>query len=950
MEPSVGVPGERSLSSETAFEREAQVASRPDRTERRSTATEFIRILLVTDDQSTLYSFEQAVAESRYMELVSARTLPEARCRVAGEQFDAIFVDVKGHDNAQVNEPEGFLRLESPLPVIALVEAKECEAALSALRQGAHHYLVKGEFSDHFLARSVHYAAERVEAEEQMRELTKAAEQKAEENVGTAHSELRRIFDSLPEAIFSFDLAHDRLLHVSPACQEIFGYSSEELSKEPGLWRNVVSDEDAPILEVCQNCLKTGRPFRYELRIVQRSGRRRWVEIRLQPTLASDETLVQIDGIVIDIEERKRTESAIIEQTRQLRALVTSLDDIVFEIDENGMYLNVWTADESFLARPKGELIGRTIPEIFGDVGHGIVRSIRTVLQTGESATVEYPIEMRGVTRWFSAVVNRVESGSQSRRSVSVLVRDITDRKKGEELIEQAEWRYRSLAESAHDIIFSLSRDGSITSVNPAFRSITQWDENEWLGRRFTDILHPGDRSLSLVALGELILRRRTSSREYRVLAKSGDYLTIEITVTPQIVGGTVSGVLGIGRDLTERKKLQEYLHQSQKLETIGTLAAGIAHDFNNILHVISGHATLLQSHPHEAELVKKRGRALLKAVDQGTNLIRQILTFARKHNIGEELVNVNALLRDLSGLLAETFPRSIEISLELDDSDPIILIDQSQFHQALLNLCINARDAIEDASPDGIARGRIHLQTAIRSREQLGAEVPRGSTSSHFVCIDVSDTGVGMDEATKRRIFEPFFTTKVVGRGTGLGLSVVFGIVTSHHGSIAVESIKNTGTTFKLYFPLDFRSPGLSKACADSFRDGPGGSETILIVESDKSLLEAMRLVLQNKGYTIIAKRDPAEASNSIGRPDGEVSLVLLDFETSGKNTREFVASLLAREKGLKLVVLSGYIEPTMKAQLLADGIKSFAPMPCNPHDLLRIIRDVLDGGKKPA
>jgi signal transduction histidine kinase len=279
-------------------------------------------------------------------------------------------------------------------------------------------------------------------------------------------------------------------------------------------------------------------------------------------------------------------------------------------------------------------------------------------------------------------------------------------------------------------------------------------------------------------------------------------------------------------RDITEQKKLQQELLQSQKMQSIGTLAGGVAHDFNNILGIILGYTSLIKKSKLNARKLSESIAAINLAVQRGAALVRQILTFARKTDVSFEPLNLADLIQELFSMLQQTFPKIITFKKFFPKDIPFILADRTQIHQSLLNLCVNARDAM----PHG---GSVIIKVEKQTGEQLKEQFPTADQDS-YVCISVTDTGEGMNEATRSRVFDPFFTTKAKGKGTGLGLSVVYGVVQAHHGFINVESKLGHGTTFRLYFPI----PNINEKPVDSRQVKPfeiGGTETILLVEDEE-------------------------------------------------------------------------------------------------------------------
>jgi CheY-like chemotaxis protein len=384
---------------------------------------------------------------------------------------------------------------------------------------------------------------------------------------------------------------------------------------------------------------------------------------------------------------------------------------------------------------------------------------------------------------------------------------------------------------------------------------------------------------------------------------------------------------MGMNMDITDRKNLEQQLLQSQKLESLGTLAGGIAHDFNNILGIIMGHASLLKEVVGNPAKLSRSAATIEKAAIRGAGLVRQILTFARKASVLIEQVNLNEIASELGRMIEETFPRSIAITLDLAPDLPAVDGDRTQLHQTLLNLCVNARDAM----PSG---GSLSITTErIRDRGQ-------GGERGWFARLTVADTGSGMDETTKRRIFEPFFTTKEPGRGTGLGLSVVYGIVESHRGFITVDSAPGEGTKFTLDFPLPHAAAvdGPAMPAADLSRTE--GTETLLVVEDEEMLSELLKVSLEALGYTVLTASNGDQALSIYESMGEEIALVISDLGLPGMSGRDLFLKIRALRPGARVVIATGYIDPGTRTELLTLGANSFIQKPYLPDEVALAVR----------
>lgn len=483
---------------------------------------------------------------------------------------------------------------------------------------------------------------------------------------------------------------------------------------------------------------------------------------------------------------------------------------------------------------------------------------------------------------------------------------------------------------------------GEITYVSPAVKKILGYDPAEVLGDGWWNVSRNDEeerkREKDLVARcarGEIPL----SATPYERIVKSRDgalhYILWQDTMGPE------KFIIGVGHDITERKVLEDQLRQAQKLESLGTLAGGIAHDFNNVLGIILGYTSMLEDRKVDPKKSSRSIAAINKAVQRGAGLVRQLLTFARKTDTLIESVRLNDVLVELAGMLKETFPRTIQVSSQLEKDIPSITGDANQLHQALLNLSLNARDAM----PRG---GALTFTT----RTVMGAEVRRRfpeARREQYVSISVADTGIGMDEPLLARVFEPFFTTKEKGQGTGLGLAVVYGVVASHQGFIDVESRVGRGTTFHLYFPIPERKiqePLIATEQAQA--QVSGGTETLLVVEDEEMMLDLLKNILSGKGYRVMTAKDGVEAVEVYTQHRNQIDLVLMDMGLPKLSGAEALQKLRAINPKIKVIFASGYIDPHIKSEVLKAGVKHFVQKPYIPQEVLRHIRKVIESDKQ--
>jgi signal transduction histidine kinase/CheY-like chemotaxis protein len=480
--------------------------------------------------------------------------------------------------------------------------------------------------------------------------------------------------------------------------------------------------------------------------------------------------------------------------------------------------------------------------------------------------------------------------------------------------------------------------DGKILYANGSSRGILAREGEEITGTDLADWFHPEDR----VYIRQVLKRRAEGVRSrgaqtYR-LAGSGDApLGVEVETAPAR-GASPCQVLVLLRNVEQRRGSVEGLRQVQKMEAIGQLAAGIAHDFNNLLGAMANYVTLLKAHVPQENMGREHLVEIQGLVDRGTDLVRQILSASRMGKGTREVHELQAVLKPVVRMLRHTLPKRVRIVVEEDDLPPFRL-DSGQVQQVIMNLCINAGDAM----PQG---GDIRIQTGRRNVTRFMAENTPGVEPGPFVRITVTDSGVGMSPEVRQRVFEPFFTTKAEGDHSGLGLSMCYAIVRGHGGFMDVESALGKGSTFAVFLPLIEGRPSEAASPSQSIE---GGQETLLLVDDERPMLASTASLLRGLGYGTLTASSGADAVELFSRRGREIQLVLLDLGMPGLDGRETFRRMKGIHPGVRALLFTGLPESEEAHRALAEGIRGIVRKPFKLEELSRSIREVLDASDPP-
>lgn len=521
-------------------------------------------------------------------------------------------------------------------------------------------------------------------------------------------------------------------------------------------------------------------------------------------------------------------------------------------------------------------------------------------------------------------------------RMVGVMI-DLTARKRAGEQLRAAEERFRQLAENIQQVFWMTDpRTHEVLYVSPAYETIWGRTVQSLYAspRAWIETVHPEDRQ----RIVEAASRQAEGGYDetYRIVRPDGSLRWIQDRAFPvRNADGAVYRIAGTATDITERRELEEQLRQSQKMESVGRLAGGIAHDFNNLLTVINGTADLVLSDLPKTHELRRDIEEIRLAGDRAATLTRQLLALSRQQILQPEVLKLSAVVGRMQGMLRRMIGEDVDLVFTLPNGSGNIEADPGQIEQVILNLAVNARDAMPEGGTLTIEVCDVHLDAGDPT------SLPSARPGPHVALI-VRDTGSGMDDATRQRIFEPFFTTRPPGKGTGLGLSTVYGIVEQSGGSISVSSKPGRGTTFMIYFPRVARAPSPARP-APGPAGVPLGTETILLVEDESRLRALVMRILSAEGYTVLEAGSGEEALSVAASHAGPVDLLLTDVVMPGMNGRELAARLSATRPDTRVLFMSGYTDDAILRHGVLDDASQFIGKPYTPRELKERVRAVL-------
>ena len=746
------------------------------------------------------------------------------------------------------------------------------------------------------------------------------------EEVRAAERKYHGIFEGSNEGIFQLSPDGTRFVTANPSMARILGYGSPEelIGSVTDIGRQVFLEPDDSRGRLFQRLDKDGSIVDFECECVRRDGTRIWVLLSAARAMGGEEG-VGFEGSMVDISSRKSAEESLIRERKLLATIIDNIPDFIYMKDPESRFLVANAALRDLIGVDSSEeLRGKTDFDFFPrELAEQFMADEKRIFMTGEALINkdERSQGVDGVELWTLATKVPLKDESGMLLGIVGINRDVTDFRKAQEEV-------RSLArfpEENPSPVLRLSRDGVLLYANAASRLILE----DWgcaRGEEVPDDYHAF--ALKAFASGaSMMVELACGERQYSMV------------FAPVVDAGYVN-IYAL--DITEQRNLEQQLLQSQKMDAIGRLAGGVAHDFNNVLTAIIGYSDFLHTRLGKDDPLQQEVEEIRKAGQRAASLTQQLLAFSRRQIFQVKVLDLNAIVTGMEKMLGRLINESVSIDFFLDPALGLMRADASQMEQVLLNLVINASDAM----PRG---GKLTIETANAELDESYTRMHISVKPGPYVRLIVSDTGTGMDEETRERLFEPFFTTKKEGKGTGLGLSMVYGIVKQSGGNIWVYSEPGKGTAFKIYLPRVFEEA--QKVTEEGIDEAPArGTETVLVVEDEEMIRRIIFAALVEFGYSVLLAKDGEEAWEICAGTQGPIHLLLSDVVLPGMSGRESAKRLVLKRPGMRVLYMSGYTANAIVHHgALEPGI-AFLQKPFAPAALLRKVREILDSENAPV
>jgi PAS domain S-box-containing protein len=651
--------------------------------------------------------------------------------------------------------------------------------------------------------------------------------------------------------------------------------------------------------------------------------------------------IIRAKTILKEEKKRRQTEMALLESEKKYRTILDDIEDGYFEVDIRGSLTFFNNAMCKILGYTPSELTGKNNRE-FMDTENAakVYQAFNKVFITEKAmkALDWEVIQKNGARRHVDASVSLVKDAAGLKTGFRGIIRDISERRQAEEKMREYKNRYQALFDRSLDCVFVHDFKGKFIDANEAAITMLGYDRNNLPRLSVKDILQPDHFPLAAEVLKDL---QESGTQKkvtvFRLKHKHGQTVVVETKSAVIYKEGKPYAIQGIARDITEKLKMEAQFHQARKIEAIGILAGGIAHDFNNILTVILGNAEMAQYVLPENNPAADHVHQIYQAGFRARDLVKQILAFSRQADQDMKIIKIQDVVKEALAFLRASIPTTIDIMQDIHSDCGPILADPTQIHQIIMNLCTNAYHAMR--ATGGVMRIVLSNSEAVKIRPETEGPARPGA----FVLLEVSDTGTGIHPESLGKIFDPYYTTKAKGEGTGMGLSVVHGIVKNYGGEIAVESIPGKGTTFRIYFPVA-KAETMHRQDDCAICAAPGGNEHILVVDDETVVADINRKTLESLGYLVSTFTSSEKALEAFCIRPELYDLILTDMTMPRLNGLQLAEKISLVRPGMPIIICTGFSDQISEEKIRAIGIRKLIMKPVFRNDLAAAIRTTLD------
>jgi len=747
---------------------------------------------------------------------------------------------------------------------------------------------------------------------------------------------LRAVAEGTPDPLFVKD-PRGKYVLVNPAAAKFVGKTADEVlgNDDTAIFD---ADEARALMEKDREVMETGQ-YLIDRQTLTFAGNKRTLEVIKVPYRESDGTLGGVLGIIRDITDRILAEENL-ERSQALLRVASRVGRMgAWAVEREGLRVTLSDALLAILELPADHSPDLEFGiDIYLPQYRDIVReAFADCMQTGAPFDLEAQcLTAKGRPLWVRVIGEAVRDADGIITGSRGAFQDITDRMQAADMLQLQD---RALHAVSQGIVIAdaAKPDNPIIFASAGFLQLTGYQEDEVVGRNCRFLQGKGTDPETVSEIRSAVAAGRRCSVELLNYRKDGVPFWSHLTISPVSDStGNVTHFVGVQSDVTVRRQLEDQLRQSQKMESVGQLASGVAHDFNNLLTVISGYSEILLMSLPSNDPQRESIKAISEAGERAAGLTRQLLIFSRQAVVSLQVLDINDAVTDTVKLLRRMIGEDVVMTAVLDPRLHRVRADAGQIGQVLMNLCVNARDAM----PQG---GKLTIETKNVDLDEAYVNTHVEVQPGRYVLLTVSDTGTGMAPEVNRRIFEPFFTTKGVGKGTGLGLSVVHGIVKQANGSIGVYSEPGVGTIFKVYLPIIADDAAAPIDERDPMRVGRG-TETVLVVEDEDGVREIAILALRTQGYTVLSATSGKDALRVLSKHTGAIDLLLTDVVMPEMNGRQLAEALQPRMPEMKVLYLSGYTDDAVVRHGILQAEVAFLQKPYTPTVLLKKVRQVLD------